>query len=192
MSRFIVLAVSGFLATAVTASPSFADEGTDHFCHAKGGVKSNNINECCYNPTRDGPTNVEAYPFCPGVLPQNNNYPTLDRTTTLHGNTCAAGVNCGPPADLTNIKPFYDTAASAPVPASVPTVVAAPPAALPPPTVIAAPAVAAPPVYAPVAALPSSGLGSPALIFAGLGALGFAGIAALASGSSSTTTTTDR
>lgn len=180
MSRFTVLAVSGFLASALMAAPSFADEGTGHICHDASGQRSNDINSCCYNPDRDGRTNDKAYPFCPGILPQNNNYPTLDRSTTLHGDTCLAGTNCGPPAELSNVKPFYDTAAVAPPPPPPPP---APVAYIPPPPPVPATVVVpAAPVATSYAAFPFStaGLGGSALAFGAVGAAALVGLVALA------------
>ncbi len=180
MSRFTVLAVSGFLASALMASPSFADDGQDHLCHDANGAKANNLSACCYNPDRDGPTNIEAYPFCPGVLPDGSNFPSLDRTQTLHSHACQAGVNCGPPADLTNIKPFFDTAAvAAPPPPPAPVAALPPPPPLPATTVVSVPAAAAAPVYGAVP-FSAAGLGNAGLIAAGVGAAAIAGIIAIA------------
>jgi len=168
-----------------------AVEGTDHICHGANGVKISDISNCCYDPARDGPVNENAYAFCPSSLPEGGDYPTLDRNTTLHGNTCAAGVDCGPPADLSNIQPFYNSTASA-APAPVP----AAPAPVPAPAstvVVTAPAAAAPPVYGAVP-FNAAGLSNSALAAGAVGAAALAGlIAVIASDDdddNATTTTT--
>jgi len=141
----------------------------------------------CYTPDVDGPSNTRALPLCAGYLDQaagGEQYETIDRLALADTRVCPAGVNCGPPADLTNIRPFYGSSgavapAPAPVaqPVAVARVVAVPPP--PPPPVVLAPP---PPVPVPVAALPSVGFGGAGLAAAGaLGLAAIIGVAALAS-----------
>jgi len=204
MSRLIVLAVSGFLATGVTASPAFAQSAAGGISNCDPSGVGPNGRPCValtpIDPNRviDAPLDAEGADqygrLDTSTLGQTYECESVEQAQQ-EGDTIVALIeDCGAPAQLANIKPFYGTTGPAPIPASVPvpapTVITPPPTVItPPPTVVAAPAVAAPPVFAPVAVLPSSGL-APGLVFAGLGALGFAGIAALASGSNSSTSTT--
>jgi len=126
-------------------------------------------NQDCYDPNTDGPSNTSALPLCAVYLDQaagGEQYATIDRGSLANTQVCPAGVDCGPPADLTNVRPFYGTAGQQ-VPATVvqpmvaqPVVVTPPPApvvAVAPPAPVAIPP--APPVFAPVTALPGAGLG---------------------------------
>lgn len=189
MSRFIALAAAGLLASFVPVAPAMAHDGLEHLCHDADNNPVNDINECCYDPTVSGPTNVEGFPFCPAYLDRvagGEQYATVDRTTLAHTHICPTGVDCGPPVELSNVKPFYGSTGSPaplppaqPVPAVAPQVVPVTPVAAAP-TVITAPAAAAPAVYAPVGGVSSVGLGGSALVFGGLAAAGLAGIIALA------------
>lgn len=201
MSRFTVLAASGFLASAMMAAPAFADDTPGHICHSASGAAVNDISQCCYNPSVDGPVNNSAYPFCPGTLPESNQYPSLDRTTTVHGQPCASGVECGPPAELSNVKPFYNSVTTPVTPQPTTAVVQTAQAVVSPPVAVAPPAaVIAPPVpVVPVAPVPlpagfgAAGLGGLAGVGAAIGAVGLIGIVAAVANDDdddNTTTTT--
>jgi len=206
MSRLIVLAVSGFLATGVTASPAFAQSAAGGISNCGPSGVGPNGRPCValtpIDPNRviDAPLDAEGADqygrLDTSTLGQTYECESIEQAQQ-EGDTIVALIeDCGEPAQLAGFKPFYGTTGPTPIPASVPVPAAPLPAPVPPtvitppPTVIAAPAVAAPPVFAPVAVLPAAGLGSTGLVLAGLGALGFAGIAALASGSNSSTSTT--
>jgi len=162
------------------ATITMAHEGQNHACHDLDNkpVGYDNIGACCYNPAQDGPSNTNGYPYCPAVLDQisgGEQYSTIDRTTLAHTHICKPGIDCGPAAELSNVKPFYGTTGTPPVfvppTPPAPVVVAAPP---PPVFIPPAPVVAAP------VAVASSGLGNAGLIAAGLGAVALIGIAAVA------------
>ncbi len=180
----LLLMTGAFIGGPTTAS--LAHEGQNHACHDLDNkpVGYDNISACCYNPAQDGPSNKNGYPFCPAVLdqvPGGEQYSTIDRSTLAHTHICMPGVDCGPAAQLSNVKPFYGTA-GAPPPPPPPAFIAPPPppppviAVAPPPPVIVAPA---PIAVAPVA-IASAGLGSAGLLAAGLGAAALIGVVALA------------
>jgi len=177
-------------------APSMAHDGLEHLCHDAQNNPVDDINQCCYDPEASGPTNVEGFPFCPAYLDRvagGEQYATVDRTTLAHTHLCETGINCGPPADLSNVKPFYgSTGSPAPLPqpastvvATAPQVVTTAPQVVTVPQVVtqAAPVVAAPAIYGPVGNLGAVGLGSGALVFGGLTAAALAGIAVLAGSS---------
>lgn len=186
------------LTAALIGGPSaavMAHEGQNHACHDLDNkpVGYDNIGACCYNPAQDGPSNTNGYPYCPAVLdqiPGGEQYSPIDRSTLAHTHICKPGIDCGPAAQLSNVRPFYGTAGAptppAIVPASAPVVAAPPPVFIPPaPVVAVAPTpvlIPAAPVLAAPAAVASAGLGNAGLIAAGLGAAALIGIAAVALG----------
>lgn len=175
---------------------AMAHVGQNHACHDLDNqpVGYDNISACCYNPQQDGPSNTNGYPYCPAVLdqiPGGEQYSPIDRSTLAHTHICKPGVDCGPAAQLSNVRPFYGTAGAPTPPAIVPA--SAPVVLAPPPPVFVTPApvvaVAPPPVFIPAtpvlaapAAVASAGLGNAGLIAAGLGAAALIGIAAVALG----------
>jgi len=162
----------------------------------------------CYDPDTDGPSNTAALPLCDIYLEQaagGEQYATIDRGNITNLQPCRTGADCGPPADLTDIRPFYGNAGQTPLPATVSQPVALAPAPPPPAPVALAPAppapvaltppppVAIPPApaaFSPIAALPTAGLGGVGFAAAGLLAVAAGvGVIALANDSDSSPTT---
>lgn len=178
---------------------AFAHEGLQHACHDENNqpVPFGQEGQCCFDPRTNNSTNEKGYPYCPAYLdtiPGGENYAAVDRSALAHTHVCPAGVNCGPPAELSNVQTFYGDAtpgfspapsAPTPIPASVATVAPPPvaPSALPPVGQIPGASLAG----APTNFVPLLAAAAPYLA----GAAGVAGVAAAAAagGGSSTPST---
>lgn len=188
MSRLIVIAASIVSFAALAGSSANAQSALSS-CNPATGLGPNG--QPCVTLIPKDPSAITAAPI---GAEGGEQYGTLDTSTLgqtyecrqANANDVQSGVggvllieNCGPPAQLSNVKPFFGTT-GAPAPAPLPAapapapVAALPPPPPPPPAPIAVPA--APPVFAPVQA---AGLGG-SIIPLAIGAAGLAAVVGIA------------